>query len=268
MAHQIVQNYFSHVSEHYFPDLVNCLATYASSRKDPELAVKAIKSLKLCAKKLADCTLEEGGKETENFGDFFFSPVAYPSLGKPSDEVLLVSESSSSLESRRHVAFQKWGNQWLSLVNAFVRTILTAAVDNRRIALNTLFSVLKTEGSEFDCPLWKYLFENGIWHLFDKLRTVTADTKVTDSFLLPPPPSLSSPLHLHLFLLLTSFGSSLPFSLLLFTFFKEDWLLTESSDLFKALHGVISLFDTYFSVISSLLGDVLALMATFIESSM
>jgi hypothetical protein len=257
------------------------LATYASSRKDPELAVKAIKSLKLCAKKLADCTFEEEereeGRKGKNFEIFFQSCSLPLSPGKPSDEALLVSsESSSSLESRRHVAFQKWGNQWLSLVNAFVRTILTAAVDNRRIALNTLFSVLKTEGSEFDCPLWKYLFENGIWHLFDKLKTVTADTKVTDSFLLPPPllpflplllPSISTP---------SSF-SSLPLippclfgylPLLLFTFFKEDWLLTESSDLFKALHGVISLFDTYFSVISSLLGDVLALMATFIESSM
>eukprot|EP01127_Copromyxa_protea_P009389 TRINITY_DN2209_c0_g1_i4.p1 TRINITY_DN2209_c0_g1~~TRINITY_DN2209_c0_g1_i4.p1 ORF type:complete len:1805 (-),score=476.17 TRINITY_DN2209_c0_g1_i4:124-4893(-) len=184
MTHQIVTNYFEHVSKLYFGDLVQCLASYASSKKDDELSVKAIKSMKLCSKKL--------------------STFCKPETESPQD-------------------IQRWNNQWLSLVNAFVRTILTATVDNRRVALNTMFSVLKTEGVLFDTLLWKYLFEQGVWHLFDKLKTVTADT-------------------------------------------KEDWLLTESSDLFKALHGVISLFDTFFEVIHSLLPDVLALMATFIES--
>lgn len=55
MTDQIAAHYFAFVANNYFNDLVHCLAAYASSKKDPELAVKAIKSFKLCAKKLTAC---------------------------------------------------------------------------------------------------------------------------------------------------------------------------------------------------------------------
>lgn len=154
MTHLIAVNYFSHVANHYFNDLVNCLASYASSKKDTDLAVSAIKSMKLCAKKLTACTLT------------FIALLSQ--TGKP----------SKAVEAEEEDPVQRWDMQWLSLINAFVKTILNASVDNRRIAANTLFSILKAEGVNYDTQLWKFLFEQGLWHLIDKLKNVTADTKV------------------------------------------------------------------------------------------
>eukprot|EP01126_Amoeba_proteus_P037096 TRINITY_DN3803_c2_g1_i2.p1 TRINITY_DN3803_c2_g1~~TRINITY_DN3803_c2_g1_i2.p1 ORF type:complete len:1048 (-),score=219.55 TRINITY_DN3803_c2_g1_i2:306-3035(-) len=240
----IVTKYFSHVSKHYFGDLVDTVGAYASSKRDSGLSLEAIRCLEVCAKKLS----AQNPKKRNNQNETRSNEISEDSerVEKLPGEVEFESDNPEDVDDKKKTVTttatstlgiviedlhteikerdkERWYGQWLSLVNVLVRTILNTSGESRRLALNTMFGILKAEGRSFPPVLWGLLFDKGLWKLFDPLRSVDADT-------------------------------------------KEEWLLTESSDLFKALHGVLSLFDIFFPSISTHLSDALSLIANFIQS--
>lgn len=190
--------YFNCVVTSYFQDLVNCISAFAITRKEKVHALNeaAVEMLTLCAQKLV--TLQSQG----------------------------INSASTDDENA------DYGNQFVILVSAFVHIHSDTAIAMRPKVLSTLFEILQKYGKLLSLTLWKRVMQDGLWHMFDKVKGFSIDgTERTEK--------------------LTQ---------------SQQVALAETSDTFKSFHEITVLFDELWSHLSPLLSELLDLMVAFMES--